>query len=105
VGAGAKILGAITIGAYSRIGANAVVVKSVPPNSVVIGVPGQVVQRTRPHSETPDLEHGQMPDMVSAALSDMMHRIDTLEERLEVHEIHRVHAPDQGVWSGQDFSI
>ena len=41
VGAGAKILGAITIGACSRIGANAVVVKDVPPNSVVVGVPGR----------------------------------------------------------------
>ncbi|HSO27663.1 MAG TPA: serine O-acetyltransferase, partial [Anaerolineales bacterium] len=41
VGAGAKVLGAITIGANSRIGANAVVVKDVPPNSVVVGIPGQ----------------------------------------------------------------
>jgi serine O-acetyltransferase len=46
IGAGAKILGAITIGNDSRIGANAVVVKSVPPNSVVVGVPGQIVQRS-----------------------------------------------------------
>ena len=45
IGAGAKVLGAITIGANSRIGANAVVVKSTPPNSVVVGVPGQVVVR------------------------------------------------------------
>src|SRR5512146_3189012 len=49
VGAGAKVLGNIIIGANSRIGANAVVIKSVPPNSVVIGVPGQVVRsQTRP---------------------------------------------------------
>jgi len=45
IGAGAKVLGAITIGANSRIGANAVVVKSTPPDSVVVGVPGQVVVR------------------------------------------------------------
>ncbi|MBI4675031.1 MAG: serine O-acetyltransferase, partial [Chloroflexi bacterium] len=45
VGAGAKVLGAITIGDNSRIGANAVVVKDVPPNSVVVGVPGQIVRR------------------------------------------------------------
>src|SRR5512138_3854522 len=68
VGAGAKILGAITIGADSRIGANAVVVKSVPPNSVVVGVPGQIVQRSRPHTaqDAPDLNHAQLPDMVAA---------------------------------------
>src|SRR5512138_3432012 len=68
VGAGAKVLGAITIGANSRIGANAVVVKSVPPNSVVVGVPGQIVQRSRPHTaqDAPDLNHAQLPDMVAA---------------------------------------
>jgi serine O-acetyltransferase len=42
IGAGAKVLGNITIGKHSRIGANAVVVKPVPPNSVVVGVPGQL---------------------------------------------------------------
>ncbi len=47
VGAGAKVLGAITIGAGSRIGANAVVVKPVPPDSVVVGVPGEVVVRSK----------------------------------------------------------
>src|SRR5574342_805994 len=59
VGAGAKILGAITIGEDSRIGANAVVVKSVPANSVVVGVPGQIVRRSKPHTaqDAPDLEH------------------------------------------------
>ncbi len=45
VGAGAKILGDITVGAHSRIGANAVVVKDVPPQSVVVGVPGQIILR------------------------------------------------------------
>ena len=47
IGAGAKVLGAITIGAHSRIGANAVVVKTSPPNSVIIGVPGQIVVRSQ----------------------------------------------------------
>ncbi|MFB3817191.1 MAG: serine O-acetyltransferase [Candidatus Methylomirabilales bacterium] len=81
VGAGAKILGAITIGADSRIGANAVVVKSVPPNSVVVGVPGQVVRRSRPHTEqdAPDLEHSQMPDMVAARLIALTARVEALE--------------------------
>ncbi len=50
VGAGAKVLGAITIGAGSRIGANAVVVKPVPPDSVVVGVPGEVVVRSKPRA-------------------------------------------------------
>ena len=53
VGAGAKILGAIEIGENSRIGANAVVVKPVPANSVVVGVPGQVVHRSHPAQPAP----------------------------------------------------
>ena len=76
VGAGAKILGAITIGEGTRVGANAVVVKSVPPNSVVVGVPGQVVVRSkpRPASDAPDLEHGQMPDLIGVSLISAMER-------------------------------
>jgi serine O-acetyltransferase len=85
VGAGAKILGAITIGADSRIGANAVVVKSVPPNSVVVGVPGQIVQRSRPHTaaDKPDLEHGQIPDVIAAKLIALSARIEALERPTE----------------------
>jgi len=81
VGAGAKILGAITIGEDSRIGANAVVVKSVPPNSVVVGVPGQIVRRSKPHTaqDAPDLEHAVMPDTVGVALRALMARVEVLE--------------------------
>ncbi len=81
VGAGAKILGAITIGADSRIGANAVVVKSVPPNSVVVGVPGQIVKRSKPHTaqDAPDLNHAQLPDMIAARLAALTARIEALE--------------------------
>ncbi len=81
VGAGAKILGAITIGADSRIGANAVVVKSVPPNSVVVGVPGQIVKRSKPHTahDAPDLNHAQLPDMITARLNALTARIEALE--------------------------
>jgi len=85
VGAGAKILGAITVGADSRIGANAVVVKSVPPNSVVVGVPGQIVKRSRPHGErdAPDLDHGQLPDMVAAKLAALTARVEALERQTQ----------------------
>ena len=73
IGAGAKVLGAITIGDDSRIGANAVVVKSVPPNSVVVGVPGQIIARSRPHraSDRPDLESAFMPDLLGASLHSL----------------------------------
>jgi serine O-acetyltransferase len=83
VGAGAKILGAITIGADSRIGANAVVVKSVPSNSVVVGVPGQIVKRSRPHTaqDAPDLNHSQLPDMIAGQLIALTSRIEALERQ------------------------
>ncbi|MCX6064216.1 MAG: serine O-acetyltransferase, partial [Chloroflexi bacterium] len=66
IGAGAKVLGNIYIGADSRVGANAVVVKSVPDNSVVVGVPGQVVKRSQPHlaTDAPDLNHTSLPDII-----------------------------------------
>src|SRR5512137_1330949 len=85
VGAGAKILGAITIGADSRIGANAVVVKSVPSNSVVVGVPGQVVRRLHPHqpSDAPDLDHASLPDIIGVTLRQLLERVDILETKLE----------------------
>ena len=81
VGAGAKVLGAITIGADTRIGANAVVVKSVPANSVVVGVPGLNIARSKPHlaSDAPDLDHTAMPDLVGFSLVDLIKRVEALE--------------------------
>jgi serine O-acetyltransferase len=83
VGAGAKILGAITIGADTRIGANAVVVKSAPDNSVVVGVPGQNVARSKPHqaSDAPDLDHTSLPDLVGESLIDLIKRVEALEKQ------------------------
>ncbi|HSO26950.1 MAG TPA: serine O-acetyltransferase, partial [Anaerolineales bacterium] len=111
VGAGAKVLGAITIGANSRIGANAVVVKDVPPNSVVVGVPGQVVRRSqpRPALALPDLEHGRLPDTIGETLAALVAHVERLEERIEQHvdngSVPALHHPEQGVWQGEDFSI
>lgn len=107
VGAGAKILGAITIGANSRVGANAVVVKNVPPNSVVVGVPGQVVIRSEtPVPHRPDLEHGLLPDTIGTTLVALMQRVDALEAEVTHHRVaHHPAAPHDGVWQGQDFSI
>lgn len=122
IGAGAKVLGAITVGSGSRIGANAVVVKPVPPNSVVVGVPGQVVVRSKPRLAEPDLNHDKLPDTIGIALASVMSRLAALERKMVVHvEEHPggngnghgekeevpavVHAPDHGVWHGEDFMI
>jgi serine O-acetyltransferase len=92
VGAGAKILGPITIGARTRVGANAVVVKDVPPDSVVVGIPGRVTHRNGARiapeellqkSEI-DLEHGALPDMTGRALRHLAERIQKIENQLGV---------------------
>ncbi len=82
VGAGAKILGPITVGADSRIGANAVVVKDVPPNSVVVGVPGRIIKRDKAHTEAdpPDLDHTRLPDLTWTAMQALVKRVDALEK-------------------------
>ena len=109
VGAGAKVLGAITVGADSRIGANAVVVKSVPPNSVVVGVPGQIVRRSKPHTATdkPDLEHAQLPDMIAANLIALTARMEAMEQRLSDRPTPAVvpSPPGNGVPRNYDFAI
>lgn len=110
IGAGAKVLGAITIGANSRIGANAVVVKSTPPDSVVVGVPGQIVVREHPMhlpNEKADLEHGSLPDTIGETLSALIAHVESLEKRVNGGgtSIPALHAPDQGIWRWDDFQI
>ena len=108
VGAGAKVLGPITIGQDSRIGANAVVVKDVPANSVVVGVPGQVIARSRPrsNSEPADLDHTLVPDLIGSSLQSLLHRVDQLETAMNVRTDSAGAQPSEaGVWSGEDFSI
>lgn len=109
IGAGAKVLGNITIGADSRIGANAVVVKSVPENSVVVGVPGQVVKRAQPHhaGDAPDLNHAALPDVFANAIRDLLARVDELENRLDGHAHPRAahFTPVGDAWEEVDYAI
>jgi serine O-acetyltransferase len=109
IGAGAKVLGPITVGHDSRIGANAVVVKAVPPDSVVVGVPGQVIQRRQQdHGTTalPDLDNSVLPDVVGVSLRALLDRIEDLEckaDGIGVRE--RPVSASPGVWYQDDFSI
>lgn len=115
IGAGAKVLGAIEIGKHSRIGANAVVVTPVPPNSIVVGVPGQVVVRSQPKPLV-DLNHGQLPDTLGDFLAAIMAKMDRLESKIHSHVT--THTPangngtppipqpsENGYWRGEDFMI
>lgn len=83
VGAGAKILGAITLGEQVRVGANSVVVRDVPANRTVIGIPGRIVLRTEEASADNiygiNLDHHLIPDPVGRAIACLMERIEVLE--------------------------
>jgi serine O-acetyltransferase len=83
VGAGAKILGGFTIGAGSRIGAGSVVVREVPENSVVVGVPGRVTFRDGARVGGIDLNQTHLPDPLARTLEQMVDRIHALEEEIE----------------------
>lgn len=85
LGVGAKVLGAITVGAGARVGAGAVVIKPVPPGCTVVGVPGRIVAQNGQRVKSV-LEHGNLPDPVAEALAVMSERISQLEERLAALE-------------------
>ncbi len=79
VGSNATILGAITIGDGARIGSGSVVVKAVPPNVTVVGVPARVSESMTPEKAELDFEHGNLPD----PLADIMRMLLQLHTRLE----------------------
>ena len=84
VGAGAKILGAFTIGAGSRIGAGSVVVREVPENSVVVGVPGRVTYRDGQRVKGQiDLDQVNLPDPLARTVENLLDRIHALEVEVE----------------------
>ncbi len=82
VGTGAKILGPVKIGDNVKIGANSVVVSDVPPNSVVVGVPGKVITREGEKIERIDLRHGDLPDPLTLTIKTLDNRIKELESRI-----------------------
>jgi serine O-acetyltransferase len=91
VGAGAKIIGAVTIGDNAKIGAGSVVLSNVPPNATVVGVPGHVVAYHDPGNDTVL----RLPDPEWDALRSLAERLDRLEERLQALEERLSSAPSQ----------
>ena len=80
IGAGAKILGNITIGANSKVGANSVVVKNVPADSTAIGIPARVLKRG--FDKTP-LSHNKIPDVNKEIFEYLLKRLAVLETAIE----------------------
>jgi serine O-acetyltransferase len=84
VGAGAKILGPITVGERVRVGANSVVVKDVPADRTVVGIPGRIVDTRgiRPAPQGINLDHNLLPDPVARSIACLIERIESLEGEL-----------------------
>ncbi|SHK99716.1 serine O-acetyltransferase [Desulforamulus aeronauticus] len=98
ISSGAKVLGSFTVGDNVKIGAGSVVLKTVPPNCTVVGVPGRIVIRDGQKVEsayTPDLRHDQMPDPIADMLSQMQNDIERLERKLKEVERECCHLKDK----------
>lgn len=78
VGSGAEIQGAVTVGDNVRVASGSIVLRDVPPDSIVVGVPGRVIYREGKRVD------GQVPDIEAEALKSMKKRIEELEKRLDL---------------------
>jgi serine O-acetyltransferase len=87
VGSGAKILGPFTVGNGSKIGSNSVVVKEVPEQATVVGVPGRIVlsadELKQIKQERPDLEHGQLPDPQAQTITNLVMHVEELQTKVK----------------------
>ncbi|HEY3314300.1 MAG TPA: serine O-acetyltransferase [Bacillota bacterium] len=104
IATGAKILGNITVGENCKIGAGAVVVKTVPPNCTVVGVPGRIVKRDGLRTEVADLDHGNLPDPEAEMIMDLWVRLGRLENQsgLSTQEAREVSCK---VWESLETSM
>ncbi|MGF1587847.1 MAG: serine O-acetyltransferase [Pleurocapsa sp.] len=81
IGGGAKVLGNIQIGNNVRIGAGSVVLRDVPSNCTVVGIPGRIVYRSG--VKVDPLEHGNLPDSEAAVIRTLVDRIESLEQEVK----------------------
>ena len=81
IGAGAKVLGNITIGENARIGASSVVIDNVPPHSTVVGIPARIVVQS--YEQNGQLQHNRIPDPVQCALNRLKYEVQDIKETLD----------------------
>jgi serine O-acetyltransferase len=103
IGAGAFVMGAITVGDGARIGAGSVVIRPVPPNVTVVGVPGKVVVKQQ--KPVMDLEHAQLPDPLAKAIALVLKDQHNVEERLRKLEETCGMVPVQDVFEAQKQEV
>ncbi|MDN3956795.1 serine O-acetyltransferase [Sporolactobacillus laevolacticus] len=83
ISAGAKVLGSITIGDHSKIGAGSVVLHNVPSHSTVVGIPGRVVRQNGIKVHHHDLNHADLPDPIAEKMYDLEKQIKELQTKFE----------------------
>jgi serine O-acetyltransferase len=84
VGAGAKVLGPITVGDYVKIGANSVVLQDVPDHSTVVGIPGRIVRiKDERVADEALMDHIHIPDPIADKLIELQVQIDALKKEME----------------------
>ena len=100
ISVGAKVLGSFKIGDNSKIGAGSVVLREIPPNSTVVGVPGRVVKRNDVRVPQEDLDQVHLPDPISddinrltAENAELNRRLDNMEKLLKSLEAGEDQAP------------
>ena len=107
VGAGAKVLGAITVGTNTRIGAGSVVVRNVEADSTVVGIPGRVVHQSG--VKVNPLAHSALPDAEASIIRNLMKRIDNLENQILSYQKflpeNLKETQDNTEWAGESQSL
>lgn len=83
VGAGAKVLGNITLGNYSKVGAGSVVIDNVPEHATVVGVPGRIVVQKAFDEEKGVLMHNRIPDPITCELNRLKYELRELKEKIQ----------------------
>lgn len=87
IGSGAKILGNITIGENSKIGANSVVVKDVPSNSTAVGVPARIIKKDNKSSKNKkEFDHNNLPDISKEMFNYLLKRVAVIEHALKEND-------------------
>ena len=89
VGAGAKVLGNITIGDFVKIGANSVVLRSVPSNSTVIGIPGRIIKTISDRLPEATMDHTNIPDPIAERFEAMEQELIVLRKKIDESGSHR----------------
>jgi serine O-acetyltransferase len=86
IGAGAKILGNIKIGNNVNVGANAVVIRDVPDDSTVVGIPGRIAKKQGKKIMGINIDYSNLPDPLTERLENLQHEIDVIEKEIKVHK-------------------